>query len=327
MSSDKPVILVTGGAGYIGAHTCKALAAGGYQPLVFDNLEHGHAKFVRWGDLIQGDIRNPGDIEAAFDAFRPAAVVHFAGYLNVAESVTKPDMYFENNVEGSENLIAAMEKFDCPAIVFSSTCAIYGIPDHIPIREDQTPAPITPYGESKLRVEEKLADRSRRGSLRYAALRYFNAAGADPEGEIWEAHDPEIHLIPLVLQAASGMRSSISIYGEDYPTEDGTCVRDYVHVTDLAEAHRLALGRLLDGNESLAVNLGTGRGYSVREVIEAARSVTGREIRVEIAPRRPGDPPRLIADPARAVELLGWRPVRSDLETLLRDAWKRIGTV
>lgn len=324
MSSETPSVLVTGGAGFIGSHTCKALAKAGYHPVVFDNLEAGHAEFVKWGELMEGDLRNPRTIEAALDACRPAAVVHFAGYLNVAESLEQPHVYFENNVTGSSNLLVAMEKAGCRNIVFSSTCAVYGVPKKLPIAEDEPKRPISPYGETKLRVEEMLADGNRSGTHRYAALRYFNAAGADPDGELREMHDPEIHLIPLVLQAAAGQRPEISIFGEDYPTEDGTCVRDYVHVTDLAEAHRLALDHLLSDGRSLAVNLGTGRGYSVREVIETARKVTGREIPTRIAPRRPGDPAHLVADPSRAKATLGWTPRRSDLETILRDAWGSI---
>ncbi len=314
-------VLVTGGAGYIGSHACKALAGAGYQPVAYDNLGRGHREAVRWGPLVVGDLADRGLIEATMRHHHISAVMHFAAFAYVGESVSDPALYFRNNVAGSLVLLDAMAAAGVGCIVFSSTCATYGIPETTPIAETAPQRPVNPYGESKLMIERMLHWLAAARGLRYAALRYFNAAGADPDGETGEHHDPETHLIPLVLDAALGRRPAVEIYGTDYPTPDGTAVRDYIHVTDLAEAHVLALGHLQAGKPSLALNLGTGRGFSVREVIAAAERVTGRPVAQRESPRRAGDPAMLVADARRAREVLGWIPRFSGLDDILSTAW------
>jgi UDP-glucose-4-epimerase GalE len=314
-------ILVTGGAGFIGSHTCKALAAAGHAPVVFDNLSNGHREAVRWGPFEEGDVTDRARLGALFAAHRPDAVIHFAGLIEVGESMRDPGAFWHTNVVGSWALLDAMRAAGTPSIVLSSTAAVYGQPETVPISEDTPARPVNPYGDSKRAVETMLANFATGQGTRYAALRYFNAAGADPDGELGERHDPETHLIPLVLQAALGTRAHIDIFGTDYPTPDGTAVRDYVHVCDLAAAHVAAIDHLLAGGENLVANLGTGDGYSVRQIVETCRAVTGAEIPHRDGPRRAGDPPQLVAAIGRAGEALGWRPERSDLETIIADAW------
>lgn len=315
-------VLVTGGAGYIGSHACKALFKAGYKPVVYDNLSRGHAEAVKWGPLEVGDILDAVRLKEVLQKYHPVAVMHFAAYAYVGESVTEPMLYYRNNVLGTYNLLNQMLEKDITNFIFSSTCAIYGTPDHIPIAEDQRKVPVNPYGNTKAAVEMLLADLSALGKLRYVSLRYFNAAGADPEGEIGERHEPETHLVPLVLQALSGQRSHVEIYGTDYETRDGTCIRDYLHVSDLVNAHLLALDYLLDGGKSDCFNLGTEHGYSVREIIDHAIALTGRPITVKQAARRPGDPAALVADSGKIRRMLGWQLEHSDLETILGTAWR-----
>jgi UDP-arabinose 4-epimerase len=314
-------ILVTGGAGYIGSHACKALARSGYTPIAYDNLVYGHRESVRWGPLVEGDLADQALLADALSRFEVAAVMHFAAFAYVGESMTKPDLYFRNNVVNTLTLLDAMLAAKLRHIVFSSSCATYGTPARVPITEDTPQHPVNPYGESKLICERALHWYGEAFGMNYAALRYFNAAGADPDGEIGEAHDPETHLVPLVLATALGQRAQIDIYGTDYPTPDGSAVRDFIHVQDLAEAHVAALAHLLAGGGSLALNLGTGAGHSVREVIAAAERVTGRHIARREMPRRPGDPPVLVADVARARALLGWSARLSSLDGILGSAW------
>jgi UDP-arabinose 4-epimerase len=315
-------VLVTGGAGYIGSHAAKALAQSGYEPVVLDNLARGHRKAVQWGPLIEGDLADRALLCDSLRRFDIGAVMHFAAYAYVGESMDKPELYFSNNVVNSLNLLEAMRETGVRRIVFSSTCATYGIPETVPIREEMPQRPINPYGESKLVVERMLHWYGSAHGFGHMALRYFNAAGADAEGEIGEHHEPETHLIPLVLDAALGRRSHIEVFGTDYPTLDGTAIRDYIHVSDLATAHVLALKYLQQGGASGAVNLATGRGHSVREVIAAAERVTKRAIPQRESERRPGDPPALVADAGRARALLGWTPRLSDLETIVATAWR-----
>ena len=316
-------ILVTGGAGYIGAHACKALAQAGLRPVVFDNLVYGHRAAVRWGPLELGQLEDSDRLDAVFAAYRPHAVMHFAAYAYVGESVADPGKYYRNNVMGSLALLDACRRHGVDRLVFSSTCATYGVPSKVPLTEDHAQQPINPYGASKLMVERMLADYGVAHGLRSIALRYFNAAGADPDAEIGEAHDPETHLIPLVLDAVAGLRPHVAIHGTDYPTPDGTCIRDYIHVTDLAAAHLLALARLdASGPGMQAYNLGNGRGYSVREVIETTQRVTGLPVPCVEGPRRPGDPPVLVGDATRAIAELGWRPQYADLDTIIGTAWR-----
>src|SRR5215469_12855316 len=305
-------VLVTGGAGYIGSHACKVLARAGRHPVVFDNLSRGHRGAVRWGPLVEGDLADRAGLVAAIETHRVSAVMHFAAYAYVGESVADPASYYRNNLVGTLSLLEAMRETRVEKIVFSSTCATYGIPEVVPIRETAPQLPVNPYGETKLAIERALHWYGEAYGLRSVSLRYFNAAGADPEGEIGELHEPETHLVPLVLQTALAQRSHVDIYGTDYPTPDGTAVRDYTHVEDLAEAHLRALEHLRAGGDSMAINLGAGRGHSVREVIAAAEAVCGRAIPWREAARRPGDPPMLVADPSRATEQLGWRAHYSD---------------
>jgi UDP-arabinose 4-epimerase len=313
-------ILVTGGAGYIGSHACKALARAGYLPVVFDNLSLGHREAVRWGPFVEGDLADRSCLCAALTEHRVVAVMHFAAYADVGQSVADPALYYRNNLVGTLSLLDAMREAGVAEIVFSSTCAIYGTPEAVPIGETAPQYPVNPYGETKLAIERALRWYGGAYGIRSASLRYFNAAGADLGGELGEAHAPETHLIPLVLKAALGQRPHIEIYGTDYPTPDGTAIRDYVHVDDLAIAHLQALEHLRAEGASIAVNLGTGYGHSVREVIAAVERVSGCRVPTRAAARRPGDPPALVADPARAVELLGWRPKYSDLETIICTA-------
>ncbi len=319
--ASKKTILVVGGAGYIGSHTCKLLASEGYLPVTFDNLVYGHEWAVKWGPLEKGDLLDRARIAQVIDQCKPEAVIHFAAYCYVGESVEKPGKYYENNVYGTLNLLEAMVQAGVKNIVFSSTCATYGVPEWIPLTEDHPQNPINPYGMSKLMVEKIFEDYETAHGLRSAALRYFNAAGADPAGEIGEDHNPETHLIPIVLDVALGRRENIAVYGDDYDTPDGTCIRDYIHIVDLGDAHLRALKHLQNGGESLRLNLGNGQGYSVREVIGLSRKVTGRQIEEVTGDRRPGDPPRLIGDPKLARETLGWNPQYGDLETIIQHAW------
>lgn len=316
------VILVTGGAGYIGSHACKALAAAGHQPITYDNLSTGHRWAVRWGPLVEGDIADRARLDTTLREHRPQAVMHFAASAYVGESMTDPGKYYRNNVAGSLSLLEAMRDHGVGAMVFSSTCATYGMPQHLPIREDHPQLPINPYGASKLMIERMLADFGVAHGLRAISLRYFNAAGADVDAEVGEAHQPETHLIPLVLEAAAGLRPSITIHGCDYDTPDGTCIRDYVHVADLAQAHVLALQALLAGASSGQYNLGNGQGFSVRQVVDAARRVTGREIAIANGPRRAGDPASLVGDATRIRSELGWSPRHADLPDILATAWQ-----
>ena len=322
-------ILVTGGAGYIGAHACKALAKAGYEPVAYDNLVYGHREAVRWGPLVEGDVGDRGRVAATIRQHAIGAVMHFAAFAYVGESVEKPEKYFQNNVVNTLAMLEAMRDCGVERIVFSSTCATYGLPETMPIREETPQRPVNPYGETKLMIERALYWYGIAHGLRSVALRYFNAAGADPDGEVGEDHQPETHLIPLILDAAAGRRGQIDVYGTDYPTPDGSAVRDYIHVQDLADAHVKALRYLENGGASCALNLGTGHGHSVRETIAVARRVTGRAIPSRDSARRPGDPPVLVADATRAREVLGWVPALGSLEEIIGTAWawhqKRFG--
>ena len=313
-------VLVTGGAGYIGSHACKGLAQAGYRPVVLDDLSRGHREAVRWGPLVECNIGDRTAVAAALADFEISVVMHFAAYAYVGESVSNPAMYYRNNLGGTLSLLEAMRDAAVDKIVFSSTCATYGIPADVPIRETAPQVPVNPYGETKLAIERALHWYGEAYRLRWVSLRYFNAAGADPDGEIGERHEPETHLIPLMLEAALGRRPHIEIYGTDYPTPDGTAIRDYIHVQDLAEAHLRALEHLEAGGESVALNLGTGHGHSVREVVRVAETVSGRCVPCLDTPRRSGDPPILVADPGLAAERLGWRARVSDIETIVRTA-------
>jgi len=314
-------VLVTGGAGYIGSHVCKALSQKGCLPIAFDNLSRGNRWAVKWGPLEEGDIADGGRLREVLEKFDPVAVMHFAAYAYVGESVVKPLDYYRNNVAATSALLQTIIDFRPLPIIFSSSCATYGLPERVPISEDHPQRPINPYGQSKLVVERMLVDVHAAHGLPSIALRYFNAAGADTEGEIGEAHDPETHLIPLAITAARD-GTAIQVFGTDYETPDGTCVRDYIHVADIADAHLSALDYLLGGGQSCALNLANSRGYSVNEVIAAAERVVGRGIRVQRAPRRPGDPPVLIGTAERARQLLGWKSDRSDLQRQIADAWR-----
>ena len=317
-------VLIVGGAGYIGSQTAKAVAAAGLQPIVFDNLVYGHEWAVKWGPLVRGDLADRALLVDVMKRHSVDAVIHFAAYAYVGESVTNPRKYFGNNVTGTLNLLDAMLDAGVRDVVFSSTCATYGEPQKVPIAEDHPQNPVNPYGETKLAVEKMLHWYSQAYGLRYAALRYFNAAGADPDGEIGEDHDPETHLIPLAIDAAVVSGAELQIFGTDYPTPDGTAIRDYIHVVDLADAHLRALAKLRDdqtnGTTALRLNLGTGRGHSVREVVAAVRKVTGRDVRVREVGRRAGDPPALVADARQAAAVLGWQPRHPELEVIVEHA-------
>lgn len=315
------MILITGGAGYIGAHANKELNLSGYETVVLDNMSYGHEDFLKWGVYENIDL---GDLESLQNVFRKYdidAVMHFAAFTYVGESVEDPQKYYLNNLNNTLNLLQIMNEFEVKKLVFSSTCATYGNPQEIPITENHPQNPISPYGRAKLMVEQILADYSSAYDLRYVSLRYFNAAGADPEGEIGERHEPETHLIPLILDAAAGKREDIKIFGTDYPTDDGTCIRDYIHVTDLADAHIKALKYLETGGHSDVFNLGNGNGFSVREVIEEARKVTDKEIKATETERRPGDPPILVGSSKKAREILKWQPKYDDLSEIISTAW------
>jgi UDP-arabinose 4-epimerase len=315
-------VLVAGGAGYIGSHACKALARAGFRPVAYDNLVHGHEAAVKWGPLVTGDIADRKLLAQTIRDHDIQAVMHFAAFLEVGESMRLPLRYFQNNVAGTLALIDAMIETGLKHIVFSSTAAVFGTPTRVPIDEAHPKNPVNPYGASKLMVEQALGWLEAPHGITHAILRYFNAAGADPEGETGEDHHPETHLIPLILQAAAGKRPAIDIYGTDWPTPDGTCIRDYIHVTDLADAHVKALQHLLGGGKSLALNLGTGEGHSVREMIDTVARVTGRAVPSREVGRRDGDPAVLVADPSAARKVLGWVPVMSGLEPIVETAWR-----
>ncbi|MCA1992117.1 MAG: UDP-glucose 4-epimerase GalE [Coleofasciculus sp. S288] len=325
MSQLKPTILVTGGAGYIGSHAVLALQRAGYGIVVLDNLEYGHRELVEdilQVELVVGDIRDRPLLDKIFAIHDIAAVIHFAAYIAVGESVSEPAKYYRNNVSGTLTLLEAMLAADVTNLVFPSTCAVYGMPKQVPMTENHPQNPMSPYASSKLMMEWLLADFDRAYGLRSVIFRFFNACGANPEGLLGEDHNPETHLIPLVLLSALGKRESISIFGTDYETSDGTCLRDYIHVSDLADAHVLGLEYLLQGGTSEIFNLGNGNGFSVREVIETAKQVTGRDIKTVECDRRPGDPPILVGSSDKAQKILGWSPQYSDLSKIISDAWQ-----
>lgn len=313
-------ILVTGGAGYIGSHTCKALAAQGYTPVVYDNLSEGHAEFVHWGPLVEGELRDEDCLRATFVRFRPTAVIHFAASAYVGESMKDPQSYYENNVAGSLSLLNAMREESCENLVFSSTCAVYGEPEALPISSQTPTAPINPYGRSKLMVEQIIADCGRAFGINSAILRYFNAAGADADGEIGERHIPETHLIPNAINAALEPNGELSVYGKDYPTHDGTCVRDYIHVSDLADGHIKALRHIEEFPGSHVFNLGAGKGISISQLIREVEDQTGRALNVRWCPRRAGDPAELVADIQQSMDVLEWQPNNSTLPEIVRTA-------
>jgi UDP-glucose 4-epimerase len=316
------MILVTGGAGYIGSHTVKALKAAGFQPLIFDNFSTGHRSFVRSTPTYEGDLCDPADLTRMFSEYSITGVLHFAGRALVGESVEHPELYYETNVLGGLNLLKAMNTAGVKYLIFSSTCATYGVPQQVPIDEDHPQNPINPYGDTKLAFEHAMRWFHEAHGLEYLSLRYFNAAGADSNGEFGEDHEPESHLIPLVLRAAAGRLADVRIFGTDYPTPDGTCLRDYIHVSDLARAHVVGLEALMSGKvKSQAFNLGTGYGYSVREVIDMCGKVTKKTFTVREVERRPGDPPELVAAVHRAKAMLGWTATASDLEHIVATAW------
>jgi len=317
-----PNVLVTGGAGYIGSHCCKELSVQGFNPIIIDNLIYGYRENVKWGEFLYGDIGDIDLLNKCFQENEITAVIHFAAFAYVGESVTDPMKYYENNVRSTINLLQSMIKNNIQFIIFSSSCSTYGVPENIPIEETHSQNPINPYGRTKYIIEQMLKDYARAYDLKFLSLRYFNAAGADPEGEIGENHVPETHLIPLVLDVALGKRETIHVFGTDYPTHDGTCIRDYIHVTDLSKAHIAALKYLLNGGRSGVYNLGNGSGYSVLEVIKTVEKVTGRQIPVINAPRRNGDPPILIASNKKASKELAWAPEIPELDEIVRTAWE-----
>jgi UDP-glucose-4-epimerase GalE len=320
LAADAPGVLVTGGAGYIGSHACKALSRAGYRVVVFDNLSAGHREAVKWGELVEGDTADVSSVRAALRRHRVSAVMHFAALLDVGESVREPLRYYHTNVNGSLCVLDAMAVESVQHFIFSSTCATYGEPQETPIPETHPQQPINAYGQTKLAVEQALPHVERAAGIRWMALRYFNAAGADPDGEIGEDHSPEIHVIPRAINAATG-GPAFQVFGDDYPTPDGTCLRDYIHVADLADAHVKALQSLERGAGSGAYNLGTGHPHSVKEVIQAVERATGREVPRQVGSRRPGDPAVLYATPQKAQMELGWRPQFPDLDTIVRTAW------
>lgn len=312
---------MTGGAGYIGSHVCKKLSQGGYLPVTFDNLSRGFRELVKWGPLEIGDVTCQSQLVEVIQRYSPVAIMHFAAYAYVGESVERPGMYFENNIGGGIALLRAMQVMQDPLLVFSSSCATYGVPDRVPIDESHRQEPINPYGLSKLVVEKMIQTYSDSGKVRGVCLRYFNAAGADPDAEIGELHDPETHLVPLAIYSASGSGDKLSIFGWDYDTPDGTCIRDFVHVADLADAHVLALEHLLNGGGSRNYNLSNGTGFSVKQVINAVQKVAGRPVRFELGQRRAGDPPILIGDSLAIRDELGWAPKFTELDDIVRTAW------
>lgn len=315
------MILIVGGAGYIGSHVNKVLHENGEETLVLDNLSYGHEEFVKWGEFVKGDLSNTELLTNIFKKYSIDAVMHFAAFTYVGESVEDPQKYYVNNLKNTLNLLEVMKNFNVNKFIFSSTCAVYGEPQKLPLSEDHPLNPMSPYGNSKLMVEKILEDYSKAYDLNYVSLRYFNAAGADPNSEIGEWHNPETHLIPLILDAASGRRESVSIYGTDYPTPDGTCIRDYIHVLDLAQAHYKALKYLNNKNKSQAFNLGNGNGFSVKEVIQTCQMVTGNQIKVIEDEPRPGDPPILVGSSEKAREVLGWNPQWVALNDIISTAW------
>lgn len=321
MSRQTP-ILVTGGAGYVGSHVCKELFREGLLPITYDNLFSGPRSAVQWGPLEVGDVADQDRVSEVISKYRPEAVMHFAALIAAAESVVSPSEYYYNNVVGTLSLLAAMRTFGVNRLVFSSSAAVYGIPETVPIQEHHRQNPINPYGASKMMIERILKDFDAAYGFRFVTLRYFNAAGADPDGDIGENHDPETHAIPLALETALGKRSQFEIYGADYSTPDGTAIRDYTHVSDLASAHVLAVKHLVNGRESIALNLGTGRGHSVREVVKAVEQVSGRTVTMRERPRRPGDPPVLVADATSARNALGWSPKITELLRIVASAWR-----
>ncbi|MFA6007082.1 MAG: UDP-glucose 4-epimerase GalE [Candidatus Shapirobacteria bacterium] len=316
------MILIVGGAGYIGSEINKELNVNGYKTVILDSLVSGHKESVKWGEFVQGDLVNLEDIRGVFKKYPIEAVFNFAAFIEVGESVKDPQKYYFNNLINTLNLLKVMREFNVNKIIFSSTAATFGEPKYTPIDEKHPQWPINPYGWTKFMIERVFSDYDTAYGLRYVALRYFNACGANDEADIGENHNPESHLIPLVLDAAIGKRENIKIFGTDYPTPDGTCVRDYVHVVDLASAHLLALKHLLDGGESKQYNLGNGKGFSVREVIEAVKKVTGKEFTVIEDVRRPGDPPVLVATSEKIKKELGWDPKYTDIEAIVATAWK-----
>ena len=315
-------ILVTGGAGYIGSHTCKALAAAGLTPVTFDNLSRGHSDFVRWGPLVVGDILDATALDKVIKQFRPSAVIHFAAFAYVGESVADPISYYRNNSCGMVNVLDAMLRNGVEQIVFSSSCTTYGLPDTLPISETVPQHPISPYGRSKYFCEQIIKDVAHAHKLRFCIFRYFNAAGADSSGDLPERHDPETHLIPLAVDAALGIGPPLQILGWDYPTADGTCERDYIHVSDLATAHVKAVQHLQHSTNSFEMNLGTGRAYSVLQVLSAIERVAGKAVPATWAARRPGDPPALLSDASLAQRRLGFIPQFSDLDTIIETTWR-----
>lgn len=315
-------VLVTGGAGYVGSHACKALAEAGYTPVTYDSLITGWREAVKFGPFEEGDLLDRARLDAVFAAYRPDAVMHFAAISQVGEAMKEPGRYWRNNVLGSLNLVEATVAAGCRTFVFSSTCATYGDHDNVVLDENTPQLPINAYGASKRAIEEVLRDFEHAHGLNHVIFRYFNVAGADPDGEVGEFHRPETHLIPLMLDAIDGKREALTVYGTDYDTPDGTCIRDYVHVCDLVDAHVLGLKWLGEGRESRVFNLGTGTGFSVREVIEQSRIVTNRDVPFIEGPRRPGDATRLVSGSVRAREELGWDPSRSTMRTMIADAWR-----
>jgi len=314
--------LVVGGAGYIGSHMVKMLSQAGHSVVTLDNLSNGYRSAVKYGDFVEGDIADVELLKGIFADHTFDGVMHFASFIQVGESVEKPSMYYRNNVTNTQTLLDTMIEYDVKKFIFSSTAATFGEPEYTPIDEAHPQKPINPYGHSKLMVEQILSDFDRAYGLKSVCLRYFNAAGADPDGELGERHDPETHLIPLVLQAASGRRKNITVFGDDYDTPDGTCVRDYIHINDLCSAHLLALEYLVKGGDSKAYNMGNGQGYSIKELIDVARKVTGNDFEVVSGPRRDGDPARLVADSKLLQAELGWKPEYPELENIISHAWK-----
>lgn len=313
-------VLVVGGAGYIGSHTCMMLASRGYVPVVFDNLSNGHSEFVRWGEFEEGDIRDRSRLSEVFTKHKPDAVLHFAALIEVGESLKNPVGFYDNNVVGALTLIAAAMEADVKAFVFSSTCATYGLPDRVPMDETHKQVPVNPYGRTKFIIEQALKDYATYTDLRSVILRYFNAAGADFEGRIGEWHTPETHAIPLAIEVALGRREGFKVFGDDYETRDGTCVRDYIHVLDLADAHVRALDYLLAGGDTVELNLGTGAGTTVKELLAAITEVSGKPFPVEYVGRREGDSTVLVANNDKAKTILGWEP-QYTLEDIIRSAW------
>lgn len=316
------MILIVGGAGYIGSHVNKLLNKSGFKTVVFDNLVRGNREFVKWGEFVLGDLADRNQIRLCFKKYPIEAVMHFSAFAYVGESVIDPARYYLNNVSNTLNLLEVMKEFNIRYFIFSSTCATYGIPEEIPIAENHTQKPVNPYGKSKLMIEEILEDYDQAYGMRHIKLRYFNAAGADPEGEIGERHDPETHLIPLAIYSALGITEHVKIFGTDYPTKDGTCIRDYIHVNDLSDAHIKALEYVMDNNTSNSFNLGNGIGYSVREIIHAVKRISKKDFKVIESERREGDPPVLISNYNKAIEILGWRPQHVDIDTIVETAYR-----